>query len=1827
MTFNNVTITGILTVNGGGSASIHLNGNSNAKEVLVSKPDGNKPRILINDAASVSTLAVSGAAGAILERSANATGSISTVSASEPLMIKNMEVPEINTSSELELDNALVAIVATTGELAIIKLKGETRLDKLEAGGNTKISADSTNSRIEEISTVNAEVETDEKSEVGSVIATGAAKITVKGPIEHIQANGGDIAVSGNSSPVIRGDAGTVSVSGKATPIMTANAQTIEVAAGNGAGITVTGTVNNINTTGTGSIGAINIEKGAPEVSISNGIQVELITVAGDAAPRVQGTGTADKLISTSTGTVTVNATANTLIAQNTEKITGTNAQAVQRATVTLQSIALTSKPSKLVYKTSDTDINTTGMIVTGNYSVSGFDGFVKKVLSENEYDIIGWPVIKNAGTYTIKVREKAANHSVEFQINIVAKVVESISLSSLPTKLNYEVGEQLDLAGGKLTVYYTNKSLYASETKDLPDESVSYTGYNGTKGVKLITLTYEGKSIQFYVSVRDIRAEALAKAKAVAEIELMQYSADKLKNNVFSEKAKAEIIRIRDSGITKIKTLNEQNDIELIKNQTIKEIDLIKTIEQETKYEIMVGNVGYSDLQTAIDAASNNQIVEIISEYNVLSPVTIPTGKTVVNRSKISISDGATLAVKRGAVFTNEGRLTLFFSEVFDEEQGKAKILGSCLYIEEGGSLNLSSSSDILNFHGGDYIRLDVKGKLNAEEGATIIVLGGSVTGIEGIETKIGQDDMGPYDGTGVYRYNGILWQRLENPDLDGFDVSIKSDGNIVIRSKVWKDSINIRIDGEEERLINREGINYIVKGNYNDGKLHKVFVWEDGKRYLMAAAMYIDSGKIPNYEEVTSSDFRKYFFGGAFLTVAGKVEVDGKELLVYDGVTIDIAKGGSIDLTNKTLSVSPSLFDWTNGAKNEIIVRYGGSIKLENGKIIGSDTASDMKLGEYNYAIISANEPKFSDNPEGQPIISRMYVVGGMGEIEIPINKAFILLSQERLVVEPDTVLLVNGKLSSETGALLAIKSNETDTASIKGAGSGINGIGPEGEYTWKDGKWQITKRFKANKMDVMQEIYYNFRGGFGLRIPETVDINLYSEQYTDWSNIEESQKEAVAFLIKNNIVQGNGNGMLDSYGKIDRAGLMIVFDRLIDRMGIKLENRNQDIVFTDVLKTDYFYDAVMTMARAGIVHGMPNGPESQTLSFMPYDSIGIEPLDFEGGRNELQIVVERLRDEIKNNVVNRYEVMRSLYERLKEGYGLQQPSQEELAGYASKYKDWDDLIVDWYDPNRFSSVKEQIAENEAMVGFFVKNGIVAKMAFGNENLINAFEPLTKAEIMVFLDIVSKTVMKDENGVLPAVREIAFEDVKEADWFYGGVINMARAGVADGKEMGTQPETFRFYPYNLVSRRDFGWGPEQAIYFDNFFRAFDTVMPKTEVTGKKTYEALSEKVEMVKNLIFTDVVTVTGEDRGRIDFVNCEFLQGLNVIGGANYEVSLGKSTAKEINVVGDTSLIFDDTKEVFIRDIASGTAVNVNNARAAVECKESGGYFTLNGAVIYAGKFDENPKEFTDDNSFFASVRWNCTGDHGFDYIGNHTEHVGQSVYAPAPTLEFRGAILTIDIDDKDEFVRFDMQGNTNDVVLNITKTTSVAGGEINIGMPNQESDKRLIVKGNVSNNNVTVSGRVVVSGLNVDEENQIRIGSWAENTDVIIGSKAVFVVGNENVVPITAQSGAKIIVAHRNAQINVNNGALDIGIPHIFSDEGNYQIYVGRGDNTGFTFKLTQGEIEIANTVDTQYASEGKLHLVPTEPIVNPEGINLEVQKDGITLIYENLEFIE
>ena len=174
--------------------------------------------------------------------------------------------------------------------------------------------------------------------------------------------------------------------------------------------------------------------------------------------------------------------------------------------------------------------------------------------------------------------------------------------------------------------------------------------------------------------------------------------------------------------------------------------------------------------------------------------------------------------------------------------------------------------------------------------------------------------------------------------PDLEGFEVSI-SPAEICHRSKAWMGDIYVQVDNGSKRRISRSGNEYIVTGSYDDGEPHKVIITVDGKWDLIATALYIDSGTVPNLSELTGSDSFIYYSGGAFVTVAGNVTVDGEEFLIPRAVTIDVVSGGSIDLTDKEITISPTFPDWAGGGKSELVIRYGGSVTLKDGTTIGSE------------------------------------------------------------------------------------------------------------------------------------------------------------------------------------------------------------------------------------------------------------------------------------------------------------------------------------------------------------------------------------------------------------------------------------------------------------------------------------------------------------------------------------------------------------------------------------------------------------------------------------------------------------------------------------------------------------------------------------------------------------------------------------------------------------------------------------------------------------------------------------------------------------------------
>ena len=87
---------------------------------------------------------------------------------------------------------------------------------------------------------------------------------------------------------------------------------------------------------------------------------------------------------------------------------------------------------------------------------------------------------------------------------SLVEKTVTEISLKSKPSKLEYEVNENLDLTGTKITVKYNDGT---SEDIDVTSSMINKVDMT-SEGKKEIKITYLNKSISFEINVVDNRAE-----------------------------------------------------------------------------------------------------------------------------------------------------------------------------------------------------------------------------------------------------------------------------------------------------------------------------------------------------------------------------------------------------------------------------------------------------------------------------------------------------------------------------------------------------------------------------------------------------------------------------------------------------------------------------------------------------------------------------------------------------------------------------------------------------------------------------------------------------------------------------------------------------------------------------------------------------------------------------------------------------------------------------------------------------------------------------------------------------------------------------------------------------------------------------------------------------------------------------------------------------------------------------------------------------------------------------------------------------------------------
>jgi hypothetical protein len=158
----------------------------------------------------------------------------------------------------------------------------------------------------------------------------------------------------------------------------------------------------------------------------------------------------------------------------------------------TLQSIAVTSQPSKTIYTIGES-LDLSGLVVTGTYS----DG-ITEMESVSASDISGYAA-DTTGRQTLIVTVNGKTAFFNVTVNAVsAAALRSITITSQPAKTTYAIGESLDLSGLVVTGTYSDGT---TQTESVSASDIS--GYAAdTTGRQTLIVTVNGKTAFFNITV-----------------------------------------------------------------------------------------------------------------------------------------------------------------------------------------------------------------------------------------------------------------------------------------------------------------------------------------------------------------------------------------------------------------------------------------------------------------------------------------------------------------------------------------------------------------------------------------------------------------------------------------------------------------------------------------------------------------------------------------------------------------------------------------------------------------------------------------------------------------------------------------------------------------------------------------------------------------------------------------------------------------------------------------------------------------------------------------------------------------------------------------------------------------------------------------------------------------------------------------------------------------------------------------------------------------------------------------------------------------------------
>ena len=322
------------------------------------------------------------------------------------------------------------------------------------------------------------------------------------------------------------------------------------------------------------------------------------------------------------------------------------------------------------------------------------------------------------------------------FVVNVVAKSLDSIAITTLPVKTEYLEGkDMLDLAGGRLTLTYNNGT---SEEVDLILAAVS--GFdNSNVGKQALTVTYQGKTTTLDVTVR---------AKALTEIGVTKQPAKRtyLEGDAF-DPAGMEITAYYNNGTSEVVTdyaISGYDSTPGVKRITVvyggktatvevtvraKTLTEIRVTKQPAKRTYLEGDA-FDSTGMEITAYYDNGTSEVVTDYGISGYDSTPGVKrlTVVYGGKtaaleVTVRGKALVSI---AVTKNPDQMTYVEGTALDTTG-----MELTLVFDNGTKEVLATGwTETYDFSqpGRQEVRIDCRGKTTT---LTVMVLSKALTGI----------------------------------------------------------------------------------------------------------------------------------------------------------------------------------------------------------------------------------------------------------------------------------------------------------------------------------------------------------------------------------------------------------------------------------------------------------------------------------------------------------------------------------------------------------------------------------------------------------------------------------------------------------------------------------------------------------------------------------------------------------------------------------------------------------------------------------------------------------------------------------------------------------------------------------------------------------------------------------------------------------------------------------------------------------------------------------------------------------------------------------------